>query len=98
MRSFETGKTGHPIEEVCGFDAEDPVYRVWDEPMCVASRKGHVACIKRMVERGADINVVSEMDNTPLLEALWNNQRECAYVLLDLGADVNAYGGTRVFL
>ena len=64
--------------------------------MC-AGRDGNVDAVRSWVASGADINVVDEFGNTPLMEAsLWFHS-ECVAEMLRLGADarrVNNNGRT----
>jgi ankyrin repeat protein len=58
-------------------------------PLLFAARQGHADSVKRLVEVGADVNLVSAGDKTsPLLMAIINGHFDLAGYLIDRGADV----------
>lgn len=54
-----------------------------------ASRANDVETLKRLIEGGADLNVVDEEGCTALLRALSRHHLECVRALIDGKADVN---------
>jgi ankyrin repeat protein len=74
---------------------------VWVVP-CVmwvggAGEDGNVDAVRSWVASGADINVVDERGDTPLMVASYCHRAECVAEMLRLGADarrVNNYGST----
>jgi ankyrin repeat protein len=58
-------------------------------PLLFAARQGHVEAVKALLDAGADVNQVSEGDNTsPLLMAIINGHYDLAKFLVEKGADV----------
>lgn len=61
--------------------------------LCIAARSGRLAMIKWLMERGADINIVSkDRGYTPLMDAVWKNDYNMAEFLVTAGADMNVIG------
>ncbi len=58
-------------------------------PLHHAVRQGHLEASMALLSGGAEINVVTGDNTTPLLMAAINGQWDVARVLLDLGADPN---------
>jgi ankyrin repeat protein len=56
----------------------------------LASRGGHVAIIRLLIGRGADVNVRSAAGLMALHHAAENGQDGAVWLLLESGADVNA--------
>jgi ankyrin repeat protein len=55
-----------------------------------ASRDGHIAAAKALLDGGANVNLAGKADRTsPLVLALTNGHYDLAKVLIDHGADVN---------
>jgi ankyrin repeat protein len=62
-----------------------------DEPLLTAALSGDLAEVKRLLERGADIEATDkESGGTCLMLATFQGHREVARLLLERGADVNA--------
>ena len=62
-------------------------------PLHLAAEKGHLSCLKWLLEMGAKINArvrSSTNSATPLHLAAENGHLECLKCLVELGADVNA--------
>ena len=58
-------------------------------PLLFAARQGHVDAVKALLDAGADVNQLSEGDNTsPLLMAIINGHFDLAKFLVEKGADV----------
>lgn len=58
-------------------------------PLLFAAREGCVACIKPLVDAGADINAATPKGITSLLIAIINGHYDVAYALAESGANVN---------
>lgn len=58
--------------------------------LLAASKRGHILCVKCLVENGADIDLCDTKGSTPLLVALQNNRYDLAKYLYEKGADINA--------
>ena len=57
-----------------------------------ASDRGHSKVVKLLLEHGAEINALSEANNTPLRLASANGHLEIVQILLEHGADVHIRG------
>ena len=57
--------------------------------LIATTKRGDTAWVRRLVEKGADIDHVDEKGRTALLMASFYDQLEIATVLLEEGADVN---------
>jgi RNA polymerase sigma factor (sigma-70 family) len=66
-------------------------------PLALAAHFGHNETVQLLIERGADVNVVSThpIGVTPLHAALFGGKAGAARLLLDNGADPNARRGGR---
>ena len=62
-------------------------------PLLFAAHAGDVATARLLVEKGADVNVVSETDGSPLIMAASQGNEDFALYLLEAGADPNAVDG-----
>ena len=58
-------------------------------PLMIATRKGHIGCVKELTTTGADTNVQEGNGNTALMLALLHKHADCVRQLLSTGADVN---------
>jgi hypothetical protein len=59
------------------------------EDLLAASRKGDVAAVKSLLDKGADVNAKSPYGSTPLFFACDRGYTEIVKLLVDRGADVN---------
>jgi len=67
-------------------------------PLHCASAKGHVACVKLLLQKGADVHALDKFNSTPLRIAASNANalenldkfRQVAELLIRAGADLNA--------
>ncbi len=58
--------------------------------LCVASRSGRKEMIQWLVDKGADINAISQdRGYSALMDAVWKSNYDITKILVDLGADVN---------
>lgn len=55
-----------------------------------AAADGNSNLIKKLLEKGVDVNSKNGHNETALMRAAWNNRYEATPLLLDAGADVNA--------
>lgn len=56
-----------------------------------AARAGHLEAVRVLVDFGAEVDGLGMNQRlTPLQQAAWNNNLECARYLIQKGADVNA--------
>jgi uncharacterized protein len=60
-----------------------------DYNLMIASSKGYINEVNRLIKIGADITAETDEGVTPLIFAVSNNQTEVAKLLIDLGSDVN---------
>jgi ankyrin repeat protein len=76
--------------------------RAWDlnEELLAAARKGDLAAVKALLERGAEVNAKTRYGATPLSYAADRGHTEIVQLLIERGADVNAkdtfYGATPI--
>ncbi len=81
------------LVETKGADVNSELYRVksgWDFPVDLAAAKGHVECLKYLIEKGAHLSSREvEMKHDPLTKAVQSGQVECVKLLVEAGADVN---------
>ncbi|KAF7536781.1 hypothetical protein G7054_g4255 [Neopestalotiopsis clavispora] len=57
-------------------------------PLEAAASNGHISTARRLIERGADVNMVGQHRLTALSAALSRNQIDMARFLMDHGADI----------
>lgn len=60
-------------------------------PLTQAAQNGHLACVKLLIEYGADIQEEDIEMDTPISLAAAAGQTECVRYLLEKGADVDSY-------
>ncbi|MBR5895721.1 MAG: ankyrin repeat domain-containing protein [Akkermansia sp.] len=60
-------------------------------PLTLAAQKGHLECVKLLIEYGADIQEEDIEMDTPITLAASNGHTECVRYLLEKGADVDSY-------
>jgi uncharacterized protein len=65
-------------------------------PLIFAARAGDVATAKLLVEKGADVNAVSESDGSALLMAAFQGHEDLALYFLDKGANPNVTDGNGI--
>ncbi len=58
-------------------------------PIESAAAKGHIECLKYLMEKGADVNPVGGEGPAPLVFAASSGSMECVNQLLEAGVDVN---------
>ncbi|XP_063448029.1 uncharacterized protein LOC134727579 [Mytilus trossulus] len=58
--------------------------------LLAASKRGHILCVKCLVENKAEIDLCDAKGSTPLLVALQNNRYDTAKYLYEKRADINA--------
>ena len=58
-------------------------------PLRVSSYKGHLAVVKFLVEKGADVNSANSVGNSVLMAACYQQRKDVVSFLLDHGAEVN---------
>ena len=61
-----------------------------ETPLILAALRGHVECVKNLVERGADVNSQDDRQQTALLEAATHGWVKTVAALLDAGANIEA--------
>ena len=55
-----------------------------------SAKKGHIDCLRVLLDAGADVNAKNEDGNTSLIYSAKKGHTDCLSALLDAGADVNA--------
>ena len=65
--------------------------KLGNTPLLMAARKaGNSLTVKRLIERGADVNVANTYGSTALMAAASAGDMDSVRLLLDAGADINA--------
>ena len=65
---------------------------VFYPPIMRAAQFGYTECVDALIEAGADVNALSDFDDTPLELAAVSGNIGCVESLIDAGADVNRKG------
>ena len=60
-----------------------------DTATLLASKHGHVNCLKCIIHSGADVNIKNNQGEIGLILAVRHNHIECTDLLIKSGADVN---------
>ena len=68
--------------ELCWFCGINALY--------MAARRGHINCVKSLIEAGADVNSINKHHNTPIMGAAEHGFNGCVEELINAGADVNS--------
>lgn len=83
----EPGKTAPESEETT-------VNRNLGPDLISAAGRGDAEAVRRLLQRGADVEARDETGRTPLVAAAYGNHLEAAEPLVEAGADVNARDDT----
>jgi ankyrin repeat protein len=92
---FFSGQTKAQIIEIQGEYYDTSLYipsfynHAISYNLMIASSKGYLAEIPRLIKRGADIDGESDNGVTPILFAVYNNQPLAVNILIKYGADLN---------
>ena len=70
----------------------DPVNKLTETPLMVASKLGHADVVRRLLQEGLNINFRDRQKRTSLSYAAQFGRREVVRLLLDKGADPNIRG------
>ena len=62
-------------------------------PLYVAAKKGYIACVKELIQAGADLNAGTWKGDTPLMVAAQKGHIDCVEELIRAGADTSAVDG-----
>jgi ankyrin repeat protein len=74
-------------------DIDAEVDEDYGNPLQVASVYGHIAVVRLLLEKGADVNVQGGQWGSALQAASYWGHQAVVRLLLENGADVNAQGG-----
>lgn len=72
-----------------GFDPNLSDPENGNTPLIYASIATHLACMKSLVEHGADVNATNNEGSSPLLEIAKKGRKECLAYLMENKADIN---------
>ena len=65
-------------------------YTVIAQDLYTASRENDIALIEQLITKGADVNQANDRGFTPLILAVYNDNKEAVLSLLKNGANPNA--------
>jgi len=92
---YEAAERGDIEQATAALDAGADVnwrkvdYASW-APLHAASRNGHEAAVRLLIERSADVNAASSRNTPPLHPAVENGHAPIVHLLLENEANVNA--------
>ena len=69
----------------------EPLYGVnyeYTTPLTIASEQGHAQVVRRLLDKGATINISDELCRPPLLAAISHKNQNIVQMLLENGADI----------
>jgi hypothetical protein len=91
------GKGVDPTTELKTFLEAHPHVKVnlyrghWDrQALHQASERGHAACVRMLLQHGADVHAKDGDGTTPIIWAFMSVTKECVQLLIEANADVNA--------
>lgn len=86
----DAGAKGTPDLEFEGGGWEAEAVAALPSPLWLACDRGHIECVRLLLEKGSDTDVSNRSRQTPLFVACRSGHAECAQLLLERGADPNA--------
>ena len=86
----DAGAKGRPDLEFEGGGWEAEAVAALPSPLWLACDRGHIECVRLLLEKGSDTDVSNRSRQTPLFVACRSGHAECAQLLLERGADPNA--------
>jgi hypothetical protein len=86
-----------PAEELKTLLEEHPqvkvnLYRGYRDELALhqASERGHAACVRMLLQHGADVHAKDRYGKTPIIRSPMLDSMECVQLLIEANADVNA--------
>lgn len=80
-----------PTPQASAVDAVDEIMPGDGTRLIIAARRGSLARVQGLLDRGADPNLPAPGDGNPLIAAVMSGRRDVVALLVERGADVNAY-------
>jgi hypothetical protein len=71
------------------FLAQDNFAKDNSEGFLNSIRQGDIKKVEEYIDKGADVNLIKNERQTPLMYAIWSNNFEIVKLLVSKGADVN---------
>ncbi|WP_235735959.1 ankyrin repeat domain-containing protein [Nocardioides alcanivorans] len=90
--ALELARTGNTSELVEFLDHRLPVDTQGDDGqslLMLAAYHGHMATVRALIERGADLDLLNARDQSPLAGALFKGEDEVARALIEAGASLD---------
>lgn len=91
-----TALVQHLLNEGEPVDARDPKYGA--TALIYAAQEGHTDVVKLMLDKGADVNAKSKIDQTALMQAAYYKRYDTVKLLLQRGAKLDDQHRDSVFL
>ena len=86
-RTGDTGKTSKILSKNVNIDKQN---KLGQTSLIIASHNGNLEVVKMLVNKGADINIKDNLDNSALMHSLLQNYPSISMFLLDNNANIDS--------